>query len=87
MNKIAAAKSKEVLDYLKNGLKNAVDTITSRYYQQQGLEVFRDTDKMFTGNIEAMQNCASRNIYENSSSGGNRFDEFARVSLTSVERK
>ena len=86
MNEIAIAKSKEVLGYLSNGLIDSPDTAVARYEQQKGLEVFRKTHQMHTA--ETMQDCDFHKIYQNKSFGcRSRFDEFARVSLTSKERK
>lgn len=85
-NNIAIAKNEEVLAYLRNGLVDSPDTIAARYEQQKGLEVFRETDQMLSKNIEAMQDLEFHKIYWNRSGCRTRFDEFARVSLTSVER-
>lgn len=85
MNQIAILKNKEVLEYLHNGLVNSPDTIAARHEQQKGLEVFRKT--MLIQSIECMQDNEFHKIYYNSFSRcRSRFDEYARVSLTSVER-
>ena len=86
MNEIAMAKIKEVHGYLCNGLVDSPDTSVARYEQQKGLEVFRKTHQMLTD--ETMQDNDFHKIYQNKSFGcRSRFDEFARVSLTSKERK
>lgn len=84
-NKIAIAKNKEVMDYLHNGLRDQLDTIGARHEQQKGLEVFRKTDRMLTPEI--MQELQFQRIYNNCGFGmRSRFNEMARVCLTSVAR-
>lgn len=86
MNNIAKAKEEEVLKYLCNGLVNSPDTIAGRFQQQQGLEVFRKS--IFLQTADIMKSNDYQEIYKNSFSRcRSRFDEYARFSLTSKERK
>lgn len=86
MNNIAHEKENEVLNYLCNGLVNFPDTCVARQEQQKGLEVFRKT--MLMQSVRCAQDNEFHKIYHNSFSRcRSRFDEYARVSLTSKERK
>lgn len=86
MNNIAQSKENDVLDYICNGLVNSPDTIAGRFKQQQDLEVFRQSALLQT--VDIMQSNDYQEIYKNSFSRcRSRFDEYARVSLTSKERK
>ena len=85
MNIIALEKSKEVLEYLCNGLEDSPDTHAARCEQQKGLEVFGQTARMQS--IACMKDNEFHGAYRNSFSRcRSRFDEWERISLTSFER-
>ena len=69
-----------------NGLVGYPDTAVARQEQQKGHEVFRNTMKMQT--VKTVQDNEFNKIYNNSFSRcRSRFDEYAKVNLTSRERK
>lgn len=90
MNPIANKKESEILDYLSNDIEEAVDTSAHYCKQQEGIETIFNFTILHNVSKERklLHDLIFSKIFSNSfSTVRSRFDEFAKISLTSKERK